>query len=581
MLALLLLWASALTPEQNAKVLSYLLKSQYALVRDQFTQAKEHADRALALDPQSADAAFLRLEIMYSAMRRTPIQLQEQRQRYLEDLKRRLIQFPDDYRFPQLMGQLMVENRWIRQDHPQPPEFYLKEALRLMEAGDLATNEEKADTYFDLGRWYYTNDQPYKATLAFSKIEDLDPDNIRSMEALAKSAQNAHMLRLALRSFKKYSKRSSFDFESRATPVGNAIYMLEYILDPKPEKLQDLIDYCQRTDQDLSLLTRVGDRMAFMGMEAKIPELLAEVPETLHSRRYYQLLLLGLMMRQDFKEIIEIAKTKGQLYSNELRVTIMEHGMEAALLEGDYETCLNFAAENQAVSRVSSRFELYGSFAAALRDGDLEPWQAMADRRGPEDRMVMFVQNALSSMTFEDFAFRNKLQLLRQFRAYDQVIQQLDARFPEGIPDGLLEERAITHILAGEPEKAFPIYEQLLAAHPDRADYYNNYGYFLADANQELEKSKSLIARALELEPDNPAYLDSYGWAHYRLGDMKTAEQYVREALRFEPDNAEKLEHLGDIYRRLGKEDIAREYWSQAMEQGGDRYLKIMEKLDP
>lgn len=581
MLALLYCLLLQPQPQKDAQVLSYLLKAQYALVRDEEKLANDYVDQALQLDPDNADAAFLRLEIRWLKMRRTPIQLAEQRQLFLDDLEKRLTQFPKDYRFHKMMGQLLVENRWAREAHPQTPDFYLDEAMALMADNTLVSNEERADVYFDIGRWFYNDDQPYKATLAFSQIEDLDPDNVRALEALAKSAQNAHMLRLALRSYKKYSKRSTYDFQDKATPVSNAIHMLEFLLEPTPERLQELLDFLEVSRQSSGLLLRLAERMMFMGQETDLPLLLEAVPESLHGRRFYQLLFLGYMSRGDFDKVIEIAETRSKLYTNETLVTILEHAMEAALISGAYESCLAYAETYPQVSRFSARFQLYAAFAEVLSNGNDHLWNEMAKQRGPQDGMVAFVENALQTMSLEDFAIRNKVQLLRQFGAYDDALAFLSRRYPDGVPADMREEVAITHILAEDFEQAFPIYEALIAAHPDRADYHNNYGYFLADANRELEKAKTLIARAIELQPDTPAYLDSYGWVHYRLGDLKTAEHYIREALRHDPENSEKLDHLGDIYRRLGKEDVAREYWSEAMNQGGDRYFEIMKKLDP
>lgn len=581
MLAMLLCFWAGTTVEQDAHVLSYLLKAQYAQVRHEYTLAKEYADRALALNPESADAAFLRLEIVYTAMRRTPIQLAEQRQRYLAELEQRLKQHPQDYRFLKFMGNLMVQNRWARESRPQTPDFYLSQALQLMHQTEWATNEEKADVYFDLGHWYFNSDQPYKATLAFGKIEDLDPDNVSAMEALARSAQNAHMLRLALDAYKKYSKRSEYIFEGKATPIGNAIHMLEYLLQPTPEHLQALLDYFEETRGDLATLTRIGDRMVFMGMEEHLPTFLANVPVRYQGTRYYQLYLLGLMSQGRFNDVVQLATDPTKRFDEKVLALVMEHGMEAAFLSGDYATCLALAERHPEVKVVSARFELYAAFAAAFAHQDMSLWEQMQARRGPDDGMVRFVSQAITAISFEEFALRNRVQLLRQFGAYDQALAVLAEHYPNGYPENLLEEVAITHVVAGNPEKAFPYYETLVQNNPERADYHNNYGYFLADAGVDLEKAKALISKALELQPETPAYLDSYGWVHYKSGDLQTAETYIREALRFEPENSEKLEHLGDVYRRLGKEDIAREYWSQAMNQGGARYLDIMEKLDP
>ena len=68
---------------------------------------------------------------------------------------------------------------------------------------------------------------------------------------------------------------------------------------------------------------------------------------------------------------------------------------------------------------------------------------------------------------------------------------------------------------------------QVLAAEPANANALNYLGYMLAVRGEQLDEAITLVRRALDAEPDNGAYLDSLGWAHFRRGDLDEAEKYL------------------------------------------------------
>jgi Flp pilus assembly protein TadD len=90
-----------------------------------------------------------------------------------------------------------------------------------------------------------------------------------------------------------------------------------------------------------------------------------------------------------------------------------------------------------------------------------------------------------------------------------------------------------------------------------------------ADRNVRVQEAFELIQRAVTLDPNNSAYLDSLGWALYRLGRFDAAEESVKKALAQQQKNAVILDHLGDILKSRGKMDEAVEYWQKAL-QGED-----------
>ena len=105
---------------------------------------------------------------------------------------------------------------------------------------------------------------------------------------------------------------------------------------------------------------------------------------------------------------------------------------------------------------------------------------------------------------------------------------------------------------------------RILTGDPDHVDALNALGYTLADRTERFDEARSLITRALQLRPDEPAILDSMGWVLYRMGNAKAAEPYLRQALEGVFD-AEIAAHLGEVLWVLDKQDEAREVWERAL----------------
>ena len=77
------------------------------------------------------------------------------------------------------------------------------------------------------------------------------------------------------------------------------------------------------------------------------------------------------------------------------------------------------------------------------------------------------------------------------------------------------------------------LFQSLLEGDPDDAASANYLGYMWADHGRNLAEALQLISRAVAVDPENPAYLDSLGWVHYRLGDLQQAEYWLQRAVGF------------------------------------------------
>jgi tetratricopeptide (TPR) repeat protein len=80
----------------------------------------------------------------------------------------------------------------------------------------------------------------------------------------------------------------------------------------------------------------------------------------------------------------------------------------------------------------------------------------------------------------------------------------------------------------------------------------NGLGFVLADGGKDLTRALTMCKKALDMDPDNPSYLDSLGWVYFKLGLESEAKMYTRRALDKAPDNRTISAHLGEIMQGSG-----------------------------
>ena len=125
-------------------------------------------------------------------------------------------------------------------------------------------------------------------------------------------------------------------------------------------------------------------------------------------------------------------------------------------------------------------------------------------------------------------------------------------------------------------------YEKALKIDPESSYVLNNYAYYLSLRNENLDKAETMAAKAVKLDPANPADMDTYGWVLYKLGRYSEAVVWIEKAVAATPvPDADLLEHLGDVYFKLLETDKAVLQWQNALKAGkGSEFLekKIKER---
>lgn len=107
----------------------------------------------------------------------------------------------------------------------------------------------------------------------------------------------------------------------------------------------------------------------------------------------------------------------------------------------------------------------------------------------------------------------------------------------------------------------------------------NNYAYSLSKVNKDLTKALKMSEKTLEIAPNNSAYLDTYGWIQYQIGNYELAKEYVARAIEIGGISAEVYEHMGDIYMKLGNREEAKKYYIKALDLD-QKSINLEEKLN-
>ena len=118
----------------------------------------------------------------------------------------------------------------------------------------------------------------------------------------------------------------------------------------------------------------------------------------------------------------------------------------------------------------------------------------------------------------------------------------------------------------GQKEKAEDFFRKVIKLNPQNPDAYNYLGYMFAEQEKNLDEAIELVSKALDIAPDNGAYVDSLGWAYYKKDMVDEALRYLEKAVELIPDDAVIRDHLGDAYYKKGDLDKAYQHWQRSLD---------------
>jgi tetratricopeptide (TPR) repeat protein len=251
---------------------------------------------------------------------------------------------------------------------------------------------------------------------------------------------------------------------------------------------------------------------------------------------------------------------------------------------GFYRANLRLAELYERQRRFTDAAAAYARVAAATSRVDVSSQRAAAlinAGKAAEAREIL--QPAMDKKAAPDAALLYMLgqaqRMLKESDASAATARKLKTSFPDD-PRGLYLEAQLLRdtgrvaeaiaafelLMKRSPEDASLVYEYasllerggriadaeralraMLAKDPQDANALNSLGYLLADHGQRLDEAVDLVQRALKIEPANPSFLDSLGWAYFRQGKLDLAEGPLKQAADQLPTSSTINEHLGDL----------------------------------
>ena len=111
--------------------------------------------------------------------------------------------------------------------------------------------------------------------------------------------------------------------------------------------------------------------------------------------------------------------------------------------------------------------------------------------------------------------------------------------------------------------EALEAYSAIVKNSPKDPNALNAYGYVLTNYSNNYKKAYKLIKKAIKLDPDNPAIIDSYGWILYRMGKYEEAEEELNRAYQLYKD-PEIAFHLIKVLLKTNKKERAKNIFTEA-----------------
>lgn len=402
------------------------------------------------------------------------------------------------------------------------------------------------------------NDGQLEAALdQYKVIADSNPEDAQSYLQIAEIYRRQSKFDLALESLKKADTLAP---DSAGVPYNMAvIYQAQGRYDDAAKLLQDLIKKTERSSE-------VGTSQADRNNRAIFIERLGMI---YREQENYQAAV------DTFRKMLTLGDENARSGYQEIIDTYRDAKQWAQAT----------AVAKEAAQKMPNDRDLRMVLDAQLADmGEFD--QAVTDVRrmlkgGPEDRDV-YVRLGI---------------IYTRAKRWSDAAQSLDKAEELSTK---AEDKAYVSFLRGDfyqRQKMFDLadseFRKVLAvtppSDPQAAATLNYLGYMNADRGVKLDESLSYIKQAVTFEPNNGAYLDSLGWAYFKLGKYDLAEENLNKAAVHMGSDPTVQEHLGDLYQKTGRLKLAAAHWDRAVqewsktvpaEQDSDAFAKVQQKLD-
>ncbi|MDR3764078.1 MAG: tetratricopeptide repeat protein [Acidobacteriota bacterium] len=458
-------------------------------------------------------------------------------------------------------------------------------ALELLSAIPQTDRSARIETI--LGYTYEQKKDYKKAIEAYRHAVELDHDNLDAVRGLAQNLLNDNQYGAALEQYKAVSEADPQDAQTM-------LHLADiYRHDGEFEKALQSLDKAQQAAPDsmeifynravvLEALGKYDDATGVLvTLLARTEHVNGSYSTAEKNNRAIFLERLGTIYREQnktqpavdaFRKLVELG--------DDATVRGYQQLIETYRDAKDWPAATAVAKE--AVEKVPNDHGLQMVLASQLADN------------GEPDAALAKVKSLLNGQAGNDREVWIALgQMYSRVKRYPEAEQALDKALELSTKQ---EEKDFVNFIAGsvyEREKKYElaenVFRKVLASDAKNAGALNYLGYMLADRGTRLNEALELIKRAVALEPQNGAYLDSLGWVYFKMGKYDQAETELRKAVERIDNDPTLHEHLGDVYQKTNRLKQAAAQWERSLEEWKktipaemepDDVAKVQKKLD-
>ncbi len=442
----------------------------------------------------------------------------------------------------------------------------------------LTKKNPSARAYLSLASNYEQMKEYGLAADALKKAIDLDPTHVEWNAQLAQYQAMAGHYDQALQTYQDLAKMTPQD----ATAYLGMAQI--YIEQQKFDMAHQMLDKAKEIEPDN--IEAKYNEVQLLDQEGKTPEAIAALNDLLNStaRRTYdgaQRDVRGRMLK-NLGALYEKNKQPDKAVDAFRQMAALDPDKSAtaeALIVDAYRTAKNYPAAEQESQDALKKYpndRTLREVRAQLLTDEGKTDQAVAELKtlldGKNDRETY--------LAIEDVyqKAKNYGEAAKALDEAEKLSTTKDDKAAVYFQRGALYERQKKYEQA---EKAFrAVLDSASQKDPVYASTLNYLGYMFADQNTRLPEAQDLIKKALDLEPNNYAFLDSMGWVDYHLNRLDEAEHELTRSIQIEAKDPTIHDHLGDVYFKEGKLKEAIDQWQSSLLEANSGAASDMEPGD-
>jgi tetratricopeptide (TPR) repeat protein len=440
----------------------------------------------------------------------------------------------------------------------------MKHAIATLEA--VPPDDRSAKLAFALGAGYDQVKDTKSAVKAYQQAVDMDPDNLDAKRALAQALLNNNQLEDAEHAYEEISTADPQDPQSlvRISECQRRLGHYEQALATlkKARSLSsDSEEIAFHEALTLDALGRYADSTELLnGLVARSAKPDNHYTDSEKNNRSIFLDRLANVERvQNHTEAAIAAYKQMVLMGGEYAERGYQGEVDAYRDAKEYSKATDTAREAAKVYPTNKSMQLM--LAGQLADtGHADEGIALANAQLKHTNDDRDVYLALAQIDTRLRRWREASEDIDKTAAIPSTNGDEDSRYILFLR-GALEERQ-KHYDAAEEQ-----FRKILSIDPNNSMTLNYLGYMLADRGLKLPDALAMLQKAVQLDPQNYAYLDSLGWAYFKMGQYPMAEENLRKASERVSSDPTVHDHLGELYEKTGRLRLAVAQWDQSLAQ--------------